>query len=726
IKNLENIASGSIGASLGMTFNNYLGPALDFGIKGTTSIKIAGKAVSEKSGPSIGAGLAANISSRNGLTLSPNVSLTATSFADIKGFNVGLGLNTSYNSKSGIKQLQLSEQMSYNYSVEKSYHANKMESMGATLASTSISFTKPSYIPSLRMPLTNTASSGHFQIGTGLFGVYGSIETEVFFQTSKVEPEDKKQIKPLIGYLHYEKAIANPNAVMDFTRLNDNEVTPHTPIISAPQYTYDVFSIQGEGTGGSIRAYRNDMGYVRDNITRSKDKSLSIGADVGPPGHFGANFNTIRTPTVIGEWQNGNKLRNVGALGFQSAQGTQEAVYFRNPGETSVLHKDQFAKIGGLDLVRYKLGGSNKFPTLEPVLEQFSRSNSYATNTDILAAPEPTERKKRTQVTSFLTAKEASEIGLDKDIKNYNASVPLNVENNNLQFENIARVGGDFRKGHHISQINVTEANGRRYVYGIPVYNVVQKDFSFSVKQQGSADDKVPVDQSELTVLNTGTGTDIRDAFLQTTITPPYAHSFLLSGLLSADYVDVSGDGITEDDLGTSVKFNYTKMPDHHWQTPHTLQTIALANFNDGNRSERKDDKGLITYGKRESWYVHSIESKSMIALFTTEDRKDGKGIDPALHIPDGNDNSQKRLKKIDLYSKADLKKNGLLHAKPIKTVWFTYSYALCKNVPGNNGSAEMDNGVNVNGDKGKLTLDGIYFTFNGKNRVNKNKYVFG
>ncbi|WP_315823152.1 hypothetical protein [Paraflavitalea speifideaquila] len=44
------------------------------------------------------------------------------------------------------------------------------------------------------------------------------------------------------------------------------------------------------------------------------------------------------------------------------------------------------------------------------------------------------------------------------------------------------------------------------------------------------------------------------------TRTPAYAHSFLLSGLLSPDYVDVTGNGITEDDLGGAVKFNYTKI----------------------------------------------------------------------------------------------------------------------------------------------------------------------
>ena len=721
--------SGSAGATLDLSFNNYLGPALGLGIKGATNVKIGGLAGSEKaSAPvKIGGGISANINSRSGVTLSPNVSLTSNSFGNIKGFSTGIGLGTSFNSRSGIKQLQLSEQMSYSYSKVK--EGNEREGSRGIMSSSVISFSKPSYIPSLRMPLTNEAYSGHFQLGNALFGVYGSAEVEAYKQISRVAQPNQQ--KPLVGYLYYEKAVSNPNAVMDFTRFNDNEVTPNTPIISAPQYSYDVFSIQGEGTGGSIRAYRNDMGYVRDNITRSVDKNISGGVDVGIPGHFGANFNTIKTPTVISEWDKGNKLRN--NVGFASANKLEENVYFRNPGETSVLNNNQFNKIGGTDLVRFKLGGTNASPTIEPFLEQFSKTNTALPNTTDIR-PSPTfERKKRTQVTSFLRADEAAQIGLDKKIKNYNGTTVLTTLNN-LESEDIERVG-EYRKAHHISQIHVTEGSGRRYVYGIPVYNITQKDFTFSVNGTPTAEDQISFPATNNSEEPPGKSLlDDKgiDGFVQVTETPAYAHSFLLTGLLSPDYVDVTANGISEDDLGDAVKFNYSRTKngtawvDHQWRTPSSPQS-NMANFNDGNRSEKKDDKGIVSYGKRESWYMHSIESKTMIALFTLDDRKDGKGVLGEQREVDGSDNSQKRLKKIDLYSKSDLKKNGLgtNGARPIKTVWFTYSYSLCGNTPSNNNGIETLNGMNVNSAKGKLTLDGIYFTFNGKNRANKNKYVF-
>ncbi|WP_431212116.1 PA14 domain-containing protein [Puia sp. P3] len=40
-----------------------------------------------------------------------------------------------------------------------------------------------------------------------------------------------------------------------------------------------------------------------------------------------------------------------------------------------------------------------------------------------------------------------------------------------------------FRKANHISEIDVLNPDGRKYVYGIPVYNLVQKESSFNVEK---------------------------------------------------------------------------------------------------------------------------------------------------------------------------------------------------------------------------------------------------
>lgn len=718
-----------VGLGLGYSHNSYLGPALDVGVKASYSYQLADFAASEKNNKtskdtagigelSLNVGVSADLNSRNGLTINPNISLGSRFNSNGNVAGLGWGVSTSYNSRTGIKGLNLYEQGSFSYNDARRPFSN-------TLRSTSISFAKPSYIPTMRMPVTNSAFAGSFQYGGSIFGMEGTLEIEVYKQESSVESEDREQTKPMVGYIYAQNAAGNPDAIMDYTRFNDKEVTPKTSIISVPQYAYDVFSISGEGTGGSIRAYRNDLGYVRDNRIKSKDKSFSFGADFAPPGQVGANFNTVNTPTTSGDWDQGNHLR--ASIPFREKTKLDEHVYFRNPGETSVLNDNQYQHIGGTDIVRFKLGNSTSNPEVLPVLERFNQEGKKIGEQNVINTT-PSDRVKRTQVISFLTADETAEIGLEPVIRNYTpatANTLLNADT--LPYSTILRTDPLKRRGHHISEINVLESDGKKYIYGLPVYNLKQEDYTVTVESTPDYEnDLVQISTDEMNVYQPFMTNSKKDGYKLITKTPAYAHSFLLTGLISPDYVDVTGNGITEDDLGTAVKFNYTKMAhDYKWRTPYNTPIAALAHFNDGNLSETRDDKGIVTYGEREAWYMHSIESKTMIALFTVEDRQDAKGVLGIMNGINSAEGANKRLKQIDLYNKADLRKNGKANAKPVKTVHFEYDYSLCADVPDNTGGVEPLTGPNKNLAKGKLTLKGIYFTYNGQARAHKNRYVF-
>lgn len=716
-----------IGASLGFSHNNYLGPALEIGTRVSLTISTTENVKAEKSAPSalgLTASLGTKLSSRSGMTFSPSISANAKlEDAHMQG---GIGLSTSYNSRSGIKDINISSEMKY-YSGEKFKKDEKGQNtdekiqeqliLGHSLGSSTISFAKPSYIPALRMPMENANYSGQLELGFGFFGLRASISAMGYYAESKVPVESRVIRKPLVGYLYAEKANENKDAVMDFNRLNDAEVTPNTPIISAPQFNYDIFSIQGEGTGGSIRAYRGDMGFVRDNVTTSKEKNISVGIDIGIPFHLGLNWNSISTPTRVGGWEDGNNTL-LQTLRFKPRQNNTrfENVYFKNPGESTVTSEETLNKIGRDNLVRYTLSGSNALPRLESSLEQFDKNTGTKNAINLsLANNNLQRREKRTQVITMLTADEAAKIGLDKGIKNYRTGSGEFDINNNIVYDSIARVGG-VRKAHHISEINVLETSGIRYVYGLPVYSLKQKDFTFSV--EGTADSNLVVsfatDEPTTDSRNLANKSKF-DGYVQTQETPAYATSFLLTGLLSSDYVDVTGDGITEDDLGGAVKFNYTKSDSNHaWRTPRKNSVAASGHFNEGIRTEKKDNKAIITYGEREAWYLNSIESKSMLAIFKTDNRDDAKGVIGELDGRiDTAEKANKKLVRIDLYTKADIKKKGIAHAKPIKSVHFEYGYALCTGTPDNKNGA------------GKLTLKSVYFSYNGQSRNVKDRYVF-
>lgn len=719
--------------SLGMSINNYLGPELELGAGISLSIPIAKNIFHEKAAPQAESDTAkktnsfnipselnfsanAKLSSRSGLALSPSLNLfqPLTSKKD----EIGFGVSTSYNSRTGIKNLNLSIGTNRHLDEKVKNEDDQGYNLKGSIGNTTISFARPTYIPTLRMPLQYSNYSGQLEGGGGMFGIKGGFHMQGYKSFSEVPLEWQTIKKPLVGFIYSENAYGNKNAVMDLSRLGDAEVTPNTPIVSAPQYAYDVFSIQGEGTGGTIRAYRSELGFMRDNETISKDKNISLGFDIAPGGHFGGNWNIINTPTRSGGWDdNNNTLRqtikfNGPSTSNSSTDRKSEHVYFRNPGEATVINQEMIDRLSGDDVVRFKLSGSSTNPRLESVLQSFSKKTLTAKG-DKSAASVATGRDKRTQLTTFFTAKEASEIGLEKDIKSYNGL--LNTDTT-LQYTSMPRIDND-RKAHHISEIDVLEQSGMRYVYGLPVYNLVQKDYTFSVAQAGDlVNGIVNFSSNEDTTASIHMADNSKiDGYFMSQSTPAYASAFLLTGLLSPDYVDITGNGITEDDLGTAVKFNYNKAGTHKWRTPRAFNGFGnTAHFNDGLRSEKKDNKATISYGEREVWYLNSIESKSMIAIFKTEARSDSKGVmgqfDGTIN---STENANKRLRQIDLYTKAELRSKGIVNARPIKSVVFEYDYSLCNFTPDNSNG-------------GKLTLKSVYFVYNGQSRFKKDRYVFG
>jgi hypothetical protein len=718
-----------VNLSVGVSYNNYLGPAFELGAGVSISIPIFESIKTEKGVPpdttvlSAKLGIGGKLSSRSGLTISP--SLGANLATNYKKTNSGVGLSTSYNSRTGIRDLNLSITRSKSYTYEYGEKDNRKKGVGETkntIGSASISFAKSSYMPSLRMPMQYKNYSGQLEGGGGMFGIRGAVHGQGYYSESKVPAESEIVYKPLVGFMYSEKANGNKDAVMDIQRLNDAEVTPNTPILSAPLYNYDVFSVQGEGTGSNIRAYRGDLGFMRDNETGSKDENISIGLDIAGPGHFGINWNVVKTPTRSGGWEeDNNTLKTTMAFKGKKANSSFENIYFKSPGETTVTNPELLDRIGRDNLVRFKLSGGKLNPGIETKLQQFDKKNVITQKDDLLMGAGNSElknREKRTQVTTMLTAKEASEIGLEKKIRNYAMGSGIINGSNNVNYDTIDRIDlvGGIRKAHHISEINVLEQSGMRYVYGVPVYNITQRDYTFSVAKDPDQNTGIVLFDDEETDRNSRhmNNSARLDGYLMTQETPSYASSFLLTGLLSPDYVDVTGNGVTEDDLGSAVKFDYSKSGIHKWRTPRNNSEIRTAHFNDGLKSIRKDNKATISYGEREVWYLSAIESKAMVAIFYKSYRKDAKGVKSALDgTVNGGEDANKKLDSIRLFTKAEIKAKGINAAIPIKTVNFRYSYSLCAGTP--------DNGVG----EGKLTLDTVFFTYYGRTRANKDKYIF-
>jgi hypothetical protein len=711
------IFGGALGIGIegGIFYNNMRGLGLEAGIN--PAVSIGGKSGDAKTAP-ISFGWKLNANSQSGGSSTFNISIGDN---NKKGLDGSLSASIGVHSRQGLQALHISGEVQNMSSADKSqYSIAKGDVQVNPTLGTSISFAYPSFAPSMRSRTSSENYDLDLGFGGAAWGIFGHLRLGGYYTRRWIKDDDVKISQPAYGMLYLQNGQQDKNALLDFNRLNDGVYTPGTPAIAVPVYTYDVYSITGEGTGGSFRAYRGDIGYMKDSYLENKGTSAHLGFELGAGGygHGAINANVVLTPSSSGNWEKGNLAKDV--MKFQNTNGAYQSVYFKNPGEKAIPDIAYQDAIGGEDLVRLKMTNTGVgSPTLLSSLVRYNDMLQRKTDLTFNTTQTLKKRDKRTQVISFLNAAEADRVGLNRQI----TYAPLNEGDSSQvlfgcsdkRWRTMKRNDGGptaLRKSHHVSEIDVLMQDGRRYVYDIPVYNVSQVDVTFNKKGTGGGNNaNAPTVNYTPNVDNVaGSNNEGKDGFVERQEMPPYAHSYLLTALLSPNYVDVKGDGITEDDMGDAVKFNYSKSDVNlRWRTPAGSNTASLS---EGLKTDKNDDKAHYVYGEREMWYLYSIESKNMVARFyVRNDRKDGRSIVNENGTLDPSFGSY-RLAKISLFTKGELLSNPT-NPKPVKTVNFEYDYSLCKNAPGS-----------ISG-YGKLTLRRIFFTYNGNNKVKKNYYRF-
>ena len=725
---------GGIDVSIGAFHNTYKGWGLESGID--ASIR-AGNG--SKGGMTGGLSLSLNNSTQDGLTVTPSFSATLSKSDEENKESVSGSLTTSlgYNTRSGLKSLQVSSGVNFSmqkakdiYDEKGNYVDTKASGFGlsSSLASSGISFVSSSYTPTISLPYTSKQISFTGKVGGEGWGLFGNVFVSGYMSSSKIASSDMTISMPAYGYLNYQSANSNPSALLDFNLEKDipYHEKPAIPNIGIPAYTYDLFSISGEGTGGMFRAYRSDIGFVYDHQMGTKSESDAISGDLGFGGYFhgGVDLNFNNATTQTGPWIDDNSLKN--SIDFKNSDSVFEAAYFRNPGEKAINTKSFYDAVGGDDVVTvglYQPSVSSSYILATNNLKRYK--NSVQVGTSVLSPlVYKKSRDKRSQVITYLTGQEASSFGISKYIEDHGYNV-WNLKHCNVTFTgnlDTCRIDSSltieerinsFRKPNHISEIDVLNPDGRKYLYGIPVYNLLERDVTASVDSSKGSNKEglVKYDTTYDNPLKYPDNSDLgKDNYYNKEEIPAYAHSYLLTAILSPDYVDVTGDGITDDDLGDAIKINYTKVAGivnpYQWRAPYIKDS---ATYNPGLRTDKKDDRASYVYGQKELWYINSIESKNMIATFKLDTCADRLSIDETgakLTTP-----VARKLVEIDLYSKADFLQNGV-NAKVIKAVHFDYNYTLCR-------------GINrPNNDNGKLTLVDIYFTYNGSSKK-QNYYKF-
>lgn len=685
--------SGSMSVGIGIEYNNYTGVSLTT----TTGMSIGG-------GAKLPMNASLNLTSgKDGLQISPNISYSGrfTKESSNTAGRANIGLGADINSRKGLTNLNLSggvnvSKTKTNLNEDKTLK-NENTGKGGISNSSSISFGASTFMPSIEHAMETYSFSGRFKIGGatlsqdfgGSISAHGSVQKLV----------SKEITAPAYGYIYSERANNNDNALLDYNREKDNAFSMHHKNLPLTAFTNDMFSIAAQGLSGSFRAYRNDVGYVYNNRKFSPSNSGALGVEIGLGNIVDAgidiNINTVTSSS--GAWRDQNNA--IGAIPFrgQTKNDIKENYFLRMTGEKTPEQDPSFVSntLKGKDAIRYNFKHKKGLPQLSVVNSFTSAQGAPVTQ---ITSNERSERQRRNTAVYFLTANE---------IRN---AYPHKV-----------KYLSSHARGHHIAEITVVTPEGMRYVFGLAAYNTKQVERSFAVGgmmgnpgggfANGSAENQQGLVNYSASAASINNGMGI-DNFFQETETPAYAHSWMLTEILSPDYSDLTGNGPSQDDLGAYVLFTYgnegvngKRVPDvagYGWRTP--TAGAMKAGYMEGLKTNRTDDKANVVFGTKDIWYCHSIESKTHKVLFELEDRTDGYGV--SEH---GSANASQKLKRIK--SIAYVSAEAAPGAAPVKKVHFEYDYSLCPGTP--------------NAASGKLTLKKVYFTYEDSNNGMYSPYVF-
>ncbi len=714
--------------SFGLNFNNYRGVGVDLSanlsMRGTDESK---SSMTGNLGLSSGTGKGLGITADVGYEKVNQTKQDGATKTEKKSTSLGL----NFNSVSGLHSLNIAAAAS-----SSNVAANGDKSYGPSEnGGFSFGFANPTYVPMAGPSMINMGLSLTGSFGGELVGSHPKGKLTAYYSGQFIR--DKSLTYSSYGYLYSDAANdgGREDLLHDFNREKDAGFTMNTPNLPVTNYSYDSYGYSGQGISGNFRPFRNDVGTVFDPLVKNfPDINANVGFEIGGGNllHCGLNVALSITRTKSGKWTKLNEASKEAT--FKGVQGGfAENIYFKQGGEKEAETDMNYFNnvINGFNPTYFDLQKVG----LEAACTKNMKTEYGSVKT--LANSLKTSRANRNENVTVLTGEMASVNGVETVIKNY----PKNVFTvfDPTPVGTISPIARGFYSKNHISEISTIRDDGARYVYGLPVYNIEQKDVTFAVDNDGGGSSvnyykgqvQYPIADDNI---NNSKGLD---HFFQSSKIPAYAHSFMLTSVLSADFVDRTGNGPSTDDFGKYTKFNYSRINDSYdWRVPYGINSTVnnQGTFNAGLRSVKGqggDDKASYVIGKKELWMLHSIETKNYIAVFKLKNRDDAFPVDnnnlggvPTNASNPSDPYRSMCLDKIELYTRQEIKRaNGIANAVPLKVVHFEYDYSLCTGIENNKNFNPSSTTPVAN--QGKLTLKKVYFTYQGSFKGQLSPYEF-
>lgn len=577
-----------------------------------------------------------------------------------------------------IKKLQrvsLSKRTTYNTNLATSYSSFSFNAPSVPYSVTKSSGKAYNWSASLQI---NPAIPVGFQVG-----IRGSINSQI--------PESKV-INQAYGYM-YNPTITGANVLSDYQLEKPSTFNKHDQNLGIPYNNADVFTATGNGVVGGFKIMHNQIGHYHPPYVRNKQKIRQLGVEIGVGGtlQVGFDFGLGFQETNVGDWRV-----------------VEDDIEFEEHNPSTIAVEKPYMRFNG------DMGGEVDYSGNGSELLAANVGGSYL--------------NRKLDLGNF-----------DQDgVSRGKAQMDRNKEGR-TSFIEYETLGG------LITGMVVTNKDGNKSKYSEPVYVYEETELTIGLK------DDITLETGTLkAIINDDDATpaqyvvhhplrfddpirDNKTAVGQRIEEEKYASTYLLTENTTFDYIDLLDDGPTEDDFGGWTKFEYrTPHTDYRYRAPYTGLFYSRGRLFDGD-----DQTGSMSSGIKEVKYLKSIETKTHIAFFITNNTTANDFI-PDLPIeyanagidfegspttrPDGLDAEAIGADGLDYAAKPDLTSNLsgkdgkgehdldqlekiVLYAKndldqPISTTYFEYDNTLVQGVPNTNGSGN---------NSGKLTLKKVW-----------------
>lgn len=507
-------------------------------------------------------------------------------------------------------------------------------------------------------------------------GVTVNVNGSYSYQESKFRAGNNRTA---YGFMYTGEKTGNNTVTTDYYVEKETPFQKRDTHLGVPFNNADNFMVTGEGIGGGFRMYHKKTGEFTPNTVQNTSGVFVAGGEVNAGFAFGAGVDKIGTGKQsldVSGWRSPLSFSKEG-----EAQ-VDEPVFFRfnndlggdwNNSEDSPAHVR----------LQNAVGGGYAPANVDPALlteEQRSGRSSY--------------------------------IGFNINKSILNSANGLNTHRAYNKRADIEALTNRSSAGDAIGEFAITNENGNRYLYGLPLYNKNEASLSYGVQGVSAAN----IQNNYLAYSDkeeTKVGQEVKGK--------PFANTFLLSEITTPDYIDRTLNGPTSDDLGGYTVFGYEKLYGfgstngdnwYRWRVPYNGLLYQRNSL-----SDNLDDMASVTEGEKEIAYLKYIKTKTHVAFFILGDRTDGLEASSVARTNPAAKGTKtlKRLDRIDLYLLSDLESggNGVLFntdgtpkiksgRKPIKTTHFKYDYTAWNGIP------------NSANNTGKLTLTRVWFEYNG------------